>query len=206
MEEALRRADEAGLVIASNKRLSKALVGSDKWRGIIRALPCWSGTMTAYEEPNKRIGKLIEYTDSETGISYTFPVPEEHREKKNILLVAEHPNFSLVKDGGERIVQATEIDAVDRFPTSNGWYFGNLKYGIPCGYKADKAWQEAGFLWRMEKRIGLVARDNYNPDFDSFRKAVYLNAPPSNEFGVAVEGTRVQVEAAARLLEQLKVK
>jgi hypothetical protein len=187
MEEALQRADDAGLVIASNKRLNNVILRSDKWRGIAEAFPCWSGTMTAYEEPNKRVGKLIEYTDSITGIAYTFPVPEEHWGKKNIILIVEHPNFSLVKEGKERIVQAAQIDAVERFPTENSWYIGNPRDDIPWGHKPDKLHPDARFLWRMEKRVGLVARDYYNPVCDSFGQAIYLNAPPSNELGVAVE-------------------
>ena len=45
MEEALRKAYEAGLVLASNKRLGKSLVGSEEFQGIIDAFTCWSGTM-----------------------------------------------------------------------------------------------------------------------------------------------------------------
>jgi hypothetical protein len=206
MEEALQRADNAGLVIASNNRLSNVLIGSDKWRDIVRAFPCWSGTMTAYEEPNKKVGKLIEYTDSITGIAYTFPVPEEHRGKKNIILIVEHPNFSLVKEGNERIVQAAQIDALERFPASNGWYIGNPRHDIPRGPKSGRFYQDARFLWRMEKRVGLVVRDNYNPVYDSFGKAIYLNAPPSNELGVAVEWGSMSADAAAMLVEQMKVK
>ncbi|NYZ73976.1 hypothetical protein H0O00_02450, partial [Candidatus Micrarchaeota archaeon] len=99
MEEALRRVDEAGLVIALNKRLSKALVGSEEWRSISEVFACWSGTMTAYDKPDQKLGKTIEYVDSETGTRYVFPVPEEHVGKKNVVLVAEHPNFTLETDG-----------------------------------------------------------------------------------------------------------
>lgn len=183
MEEALRRADKAGLVIASNKRLSKVLVGSVEWRRIRSVFACWSGTMTAYDKPNQKLGKAIEYTDSETGIRYTFPVPEEHQGKKNVVLVAEHPKLTLVKDGKDRIVQATNVDAVERFPTSKeGWFFGDPKYDIPQGNKVNIKNPDATYLFRIEKRVGLVARP-----FCDDRQFVDLYLAPSRDFGVAVE-------------------
>ena len=95
MKEALARATAEKRVIASNKRLSQALVGSKEWETIRAALPCWTGTMIAYDKPDQKLGKTIEYLDSKTKIRYVFPVPEEHQRKKNVLLVAEHPGFTL---------------------------------------------------------------------------------------------------------------
>ncbi|MCI0504394.1 hypothetical protein L0Y65_06860 [Candidatus Micrarchaeota archaeon] len=123
MEEALAKADEAGVVIASNKRLSQELVGSDEWRGIREVFACWSGTMTGYEKPDQKLGKSIAYTDSETGVRYIFPVPQEHQGKKNVVLITEHPNFTLETDGKTRIVQAKEVGVVSEFPVaSKKWY------------------------------------------------------------------------------------
>ncbi|MFN7991630.1 MAG: hypothetical protein U0R44_05725 [Candidatus Micrarchaeia archaeon] len=215
MEEALAKADEAGLVIASNKRLSQALVGSDEYLNIREVFDCWTGTMTAYTKPDQKLGKIIKYTDPETGVRYVFPVPEEQQGKKNVILVAEHPVFCLVKDGNDRIVQATEVDVVKRFPTSKeGWFLGDQKYDIPQGDAVDRRNPDARYLWRIEKRVGLVARSYIGLPVD-------LGSEPSNAYGVAiedmplsvreengkliVEGTPEQIAAAARLLEQLKV-
>ena len=226
MEEALAKADEKGLVIASNKRLSKALVGSDEWLGIREVFACWSGTMTAYDKPGKKLGKAIEYTDPETCIRYVFPVPEEHQGKKNVVLVAEHPDFTLETDGKTRVVQAKEVGVVSEFPVaSENWYLGDSKYDIPTGNKVDGSDEAARYLWRIDKRVGLVARGGYDGFYVNGRD-VSLDDGPSSGFGVATEaiergarisvreengelivrGTPAQIKAAVRLLRRLEGK
>jgi len=183
----LAKANDAGLVIASNKRLSKALVGSDEWRSIREVFACWSGTMTAYDKPDQKLGKTIEYVDSETGTRYVFPVPEEHQGKKNVVLVAEHPNFTLETDGKTRTVQAKEVGIVTKFPVAlENWYLGDVKYDIPTGKKVDGRNEAARFLWRIDKRVGLVAR-GYLCNDGSLRRYVGLGSRASNGLGVAIE-------------------
>jgi len=188
MEEALAKADEAGAVIASNKRLSKALVGSDEWRSISEVFACWSGTMTAYDKPDQKLGKTIEYVDSETGTRYVFPVPEEHQGKKDVVLVAEHPDFTLETDGKTRIVQAKEVGIVSKFPVaSENWYLGDPKYEIPTGKKVDGSNEAARYLWRIDKRVGLVARDCDVDWGGGSGRLVSLNNRASDGLGVAIE-------------------
>ena len=201
MEEALTKADAVGAVIASSKRLSKALVGSDEWQGIREVFACWTGTMTGYDKPDQKLGKVIEYTDSETGIRYVFPVPEEHQGKKNVVLVAEHPDFTLETDGNTRIVQAKEVGVVPDFPVaSEKWYLGDAKYDIPTGKMVDSSIETARRLWRIEKRVGLVARGG-NGWYD-YRRDVALDSAPSGGLGVAIEAAsggapkKLQVETA----------
>jgi len=192
MEEALAEADEAGLVIASNKRMSKALVNSNEWRDIMDVFACWTGTMTAYDKPGQKLGEIIEYTDSKTGIRYVFPVPEEHQGKENVILVAEHPGVSLIKDGNDRIVQAAEIGVVEKFPTSKkGWFIGDPKYDIPQGNEVEGNNQDARFLWRIEKRVGLFARDIYDYDLNDGSRDIFLDDRSSRELGVVVESKEV---------------
>ena len=203
MEEALVRANDAGVVIASNKRLSQALVGSDEWRGIREVFACWSGTMTGYEKPDQKLGKTIEYVDSETGVRYIFPVPEEHQGKKNVVLITEHPNFTLETDGKTRIVQAKEVGMVSEFPVaSENWYLGDQKYDIPTGKKVDGNNEAARYLWRIDKRVGLVAR-GYDGNWDGGdRRSGGLDDRPSEALGVAIEAAsggapkKLQVETA----------
>src|SRR5271157_5462748 len=201
MEEALTKADAAGAVIASSKRLSKALVGSDEWQGIREVFACWSGTMTAYDTPNQKLGKTIEYTDSESGIRYIFPVPEEHVGKKNVVLVAEHPNFTLETDGKTRIVQAKEVGIVSEFPVaSEKWYLGDAKYDIPTGKIVDASDEAARYLWRIDKRVGLLFRGGYWGVGGG--RDVYAGCRASDGFGVAIEAAsggapkKLQVETA----------
>jgi len=195
-EEGLRLANEGNLVVASNKRLDKALVGSDEWQqpNVRPALPAWTGTYAGYEEVGKKLGKTIEYVDSETGFRHVFPVPEQYQGQKNVILVAEHPDYSLERDGNNRVVNATKVDGIQAFPGSDGWYPTDAVHGIPTGNSIDSSNAEARYLWRIAKRVAPVARDCYN--FNYNRRLVALNYRPSNRLGVAVEAADANVAAA----------
>ena len=69
MEEALTRADEAGLKMASIKKLSNALSSL----GTNKDFACWTGIMAGYNEPDKELGKEIDYTDHTTEIKICLP-------------------------------------------------------------------------------------------------------------------------------------
>ena len=188
MLEALRRADKAGLVIASNKRLSQALVGSEEWRRIRTVFACWSGTMAAYEEPGRKLGGTIEYMNEKTGIRFVFPVPQEHQGKKDTVLVAEHPDFTLEKEGKTRVVDAKEVGTVPDFPAaSENWYLGDPKYDIPSGRKVDGNNDAARYLWRIDKRVGFAARGSDILLESHGRNVVLLNPGAACTFGMAVE-------------------
>gem|GEM_PF-2411449 len=188
MEEALRRADEEGLVIASNSRLSKALIAGDEFRMFMDAFACWSGTMVGYDEPGKPLGDFIEYTDSHTKKRYIFPVPQEHQGKSDIALVTEHPDFDLVTDGKDFVVMANETGAVG-FPTENEeWYRGDGRYDVPTVERINRSLDAARFLGRHDKRVGLVARGVGNQiDGLFFLQRVGLDFGASQNLGVVVE-------------------
>ncbi|MFA5050203.1 MAG: hypothetical protein WC501_04310 [Candidatus Micrarchaeia archaeon] len=228
-EEGLRRANEENRVIASNARLSKALVGSDEWQKLRAVFVCWSGTMTAYVEADTKLPEKVEYTDPTTGHRWVFSVPEQHRGKKNAILVAEHPDYTLEIDGTNRVVHATSVDLVKNFPKSDGWYMGDPKHDIPVVSQTGSD----RYLWRVAKRVGPVARGCGL--YGDGRRGVGLDFGPSVGLGVAVEapfggaleiaatpsapiqlkltrespdtliikGTPEQVDATVRLLEQL---
>ncbi|MDO8553718.1 MAG: hypothetical protein Q7S22_02835 [Candidatus Micrarchaeota archaeon] len=191
-EEGLARANAQGLVIASNARLSKALVGSDEWEGIRNVFICRSGTMTAYVEPGLPLGKQVEYTDPETGVKWVFPVPEAYQGKKDAILVAEHPEYALEVDGNNRIVHPTNIDIVEEFPGNFGWYFPDSKYGIPAGEDVTARYSHlsypanARYLLRINKRVGPAVR-GYDDFSDDARQCVDLYGAPSIALGMAVE-------------------
>ncbi len=208
MEEALQRADEAGLVIASNKRIERAIMERKERRSILDAFPLWTGTLVAYDEPGQRLGKTFEYTEARTGNRYVLDVPEEHQGRANVVLVAEHPDFTIEKDGMNRIIHAKRLGILARVPTilGGGWYHGDHVHAIPCGKKVDKNSESARILGAGYRGIRLVVRGD-----DSFQGlitfcTVSLNYRPSDRFGVVVEGTPEQISAAARLIEQMKVK
>jgi hypothetical protein len=198
MEEAIRRADESGVVIASNIQIDSKHTG-DEWETIKDAIPGWTGTMACYVEPDKSFREAGEWVDAlkshaiidleeETKIRYLFPIPEEHLDKKNAILITEHPDFRLESDGKDRIVMAARICLIERFPVQGGWYNADPQFGIPFGDKSLFSIPDTRYLIRIEKRIGLVVRgcDSWS-DFGT--RGVILNSEPSWRLGMVVEKT-----------------
>ncbi len=240
-DEGILIAEQGRRVIASCLRMDRALVGSEEWRSISEVFACWTGTMTAYVEPNTRFrdsknvqrvasldnGHYQIYTDPDTGIRYLFPIYEEHLDASNRLLLSEHPNYSLVHDGNDRIVKPVAdnlVDKVDKFPArGDAWYVTEPVHGIPQGEQTNGSTSDQSVLWRIDSRVGPVGRgdDYYGWDGDDGRYVV-LDDRPSDGLGVAVEAPeggraaeapqRLQVEAApekkgvviAATIEQMK--
>ena len=193
-EEGLRKANDAGVVIASNKRLNMALE-SDEWQRVRDVFACWTGTMTAYTKPGERLGKQVEYVDSKTGYRWVFAVPEAHRDKKDAILVAEHPGYNLEVDGNNRVIHtdAANVGLVEKFPAFDGWYLGDPKYDIPNGDQVSFS-DKARHLWRTDQRVGPVRRGSFF-GYDG-RLGVGLNESPSVGLGVAVEAASGGAPAA----------
>ncbi|HLC68699.1 MAG TPA: hypothetical protein VJH24_02570 [Candidatus Bilamarchaeaceae archaeon] len=190
-ERALVLAEGANGVIASNKRLDKALVGSGEWQRVKEVFTAWSGTMTAYVAPGQRLGRQVEYTDFGTNYRWVFSVPEAHQDKTNAILVAEHPDYTLELDGNNRVVHAAKVDLVEAFPVKNDWYFVDSVHGIPTGREVDS--QDSRYLWRIDKRVGPVARYFYDNTLYS-RQSAGLYDRPSDGYGVAVEASEAGPE------------
>lgn len=186
-QEALKRADKENLVLASNKRMTKALVETNEWKSMREAFACWTGTMAGYSKPEAKLGKFIEYTDSEDGQKYVFPVPEQYRGEKNAILVAEHPNYTLVPDGKNLVVEASEVDCIMQFPKEDGWYLGDSAHDIPSGKKVDSPDEKSRYLWRVENRVGPVLRDGDVDVYGYNWLGVYLIDGPSLCLGVVTE-------------------
>ena len=188
--KALEFADKNNLVLAPNKRMTKALVETDEWKSMREAFACWTGTMTGYAEPGKKLGKFIEYTDPEDGQKYVFPVPEQYRNEKNMILVVEHPNFNLVQDGKNLVVEAPEVVGLTHFPKQDGWYFGDEQFDIPTGKEASSSDEKARYLWRVDSRVGPVARGYVYVYDGNYGRGAYLDYGPSIRFGVVAESPR----------------
>ncbi len=180
-ERALVLAEGARGVIASNTRLSKASGSSREGRRIRSAFPCWTGTMTAYVEPGKKLGTQVEYVDPNTSYRWVFPVPEAHQDRRNAILVVEHPDYNLEVDGRNRVVHASTVDLVSKFPKEGGWYLADPEHGIPTGKRVNS--DQSGSLARIVKRVGPVARGYiaYN------EQAIFLSYSPSGCLGVVIE-------------------
>ncbi len=203
-EEGLRLANKGNLVVVSNKRWDRALVGSDEWKqpNVRPAWPAWSGTMAGYKEPGKPLGATIELVDRH-GFKYVFPVPQEYQRKRNVALVSEHPDYEIVAEGKNRVIVATKVDLVRNFPAATGWYLTDPDHGIPTGAiinssDARDLWRTARYLWRTDTMVTLVIRGGHNfcAEMSELGWGIGLENTPSVHLGVAVE-------AAAGLVERL---
>lgn len=182
-DEALRIAEQGRRVIASNARMSKALVKNDEWRRISKRCECWTGTMTAYVKPGERFGAMIEYIDRMTQQRWVFPVPEQFRGIRDAILVTEHPDYTLERDGKNFVVLAKTVDIVENFPAvaehhiywdvfgdnysnleiniriGNGWSAVDAKHSIPQA-RDDQGKEIHLNMTRYESWVGPVSRSN----------------------------------------------
>lgn len=190
MEEALVKAGVAGTIIIPNRVIGAILTG-ETWAFIRKALPCWTGTLAAYDKPDHPLGKAIEYVDYRTNIRYVFFVPEEHVGKKDVLFITEHPNFFFIRDGNNRIVQARELSAIEGFGIidkayrEEGWYRADPLFDLPVGIKSSSADPYARYLWRAEKMISLISRGYGAFDFDG-RRVIDMFHSPSDNRGIVM--------------------
>lgn len=214
--EDLAIVEKRNRIIPSNKRLDKARVGSDEWEGTYVYIS-WSGTMTGYEKPGKKLGESIVYTDPETKQRYVFPVPKNYKGAKNAILAVEHPKYTLVRDGKDLIIVSNpkNISLLERFPTSNGWYLTNEKHGIPIGNDVSSSNVDARYLERIEdgSRVGPIARmylDHYCRYVSLHRRpsiglGVVVEAPAQNEFEPLVGNARSNLDELIQVVGQEKL-
>jgi len=188
MEEALVKAGVAGTIMVPNRVLGTVLLG-DFWKGIKDALPCWTGTLAAYDKPRAPLGKTIEYVDYRNNVRYVFLVPEQYVGMKDVLFITEHPNFFFIRDGNNRIVQARELSAIEGFGVidgsfrEEGWYLTDPIFDLPVRQRSSSSDPYARYLWRAEKMISLICRGYGNFDFDG-RRVIDLFHSPSDNRGV----------------------
>ena len=215
-EEAVAEAEKNGLILPSSKSLTKALstydlidlFGDYNRQPLTKAVPCWSGTITAYVDPNKTFqeaaekiselgdGLFITYTNP-NGKRWIFPLPQEYEDKKNAILVSEHPDYKIEIRGDDRIVRAAKVDIVEGFPPEPSyWCLGDPKHDLPCGDKVAYQSTDENKSIRNSmreykgKRVGPLVR-GYSSDCD-FR-VIHLYDLKSHaggwRFGVLVEAT-----------------
>ena len=197
--EALRKADAGNRVIASNERLDDVLLPNipfmlvgdppenEELRAIWLAFPCWTGTVTAYQEPEKSLGSTIEYIDERVNIRYVFPVPKKFKGVKDAILVAEHPDYTVEKDGDDRVIHAAHVDLIEKFPAENGWYVVDPKHGITTCDNVQIPASKTRYLFRIGKRVGPVGRSVMSPDHIDGKNYILLDAKPAQGAGVIVE-------------------
>jgi len=186
-KRALELVEDARGVIASNKRMDKALQ-TDEWRQISKGLLCWTGTMTAYAKQDEAFIGTVEFIDPNTSERWVFRVPKEHQGTRNGILVAEHPDYTVERDGNNLVVHPNEgaVSLVQRFPKEDGWYLTDSEHGIPTGNQVSNSNSDARSLWRVDSRVGPVGRV-YGNFIGYYRHTVFLNDWPSGGSGVVME-------------------
>lgn len=206
MEEAIRKASEAGLTIASNRRIDQALMSTSDFSHFANAFPLWTGTLIIHEDYGVPLGKTFEIREWMTKHRYVVEIPEEHQGKKNVLLAASHPDFTIEREGNNRIIIANKLDAITEVPfNESDWLLGDATHGIPSGSPVDRNDMSARYLISGYRGVRLVVRGHDDFGFVNPYE-VCINSRPSNEYGVVVEGTPEQISAAAGLIGQMKVK
>jgi hypothetical protein len=209
--------------LASNKRMTKALVETDEWKSIKRVFPIRTGTMTAYVEPDTPLIRSKMFSKNDNALVYVdLDLNRVERwlfllsglpagcvneptasclDEPNVILVAEHPDYSLEKrNGKDIIVTPREVVGLSGFPTENGWYHGDPDHDIPLGPQIsnpddsnlEDRDSKARFLIRTQLNegcVGLVVRgrdgwyhdDGLDVDLDSGASGAFM--------GVAVEAS-----------------
>ncbi len=135
MDEWIIKVQKSGRIIASNKRVSQKFDGRDL-RFCKKFLPCWTGTLVAYVEPDVGFGRTVE--DIHSRCRWIFPVPEKYQGKKDALLIAEPLDYMLERDGNARIVRAAKVYLIERFPAESGWYRADPLHDIPHGRRVAR--------------------------------------------------------------------
>ncbi len=143
---AIKKANDLGLVLISNKLLDSRLVRTNRRREETQLSAVHTGTLITHDKPGKKLGSTIEWVDRTKNVKYTFEVPAAARGEKDVALVVDH-GFT---ESGDPIIEVehtakkhfvihitdpTKIGIVEGFPQRIGWYKPDEMFGIPVGTK-----------------------------------------------------------------------
>jgi hypothetical protein len=199
LEEGLMLAGERKATIASVRTIAIGLMDNDTRLRIKNAFVCRSGTMFANVEPGRSFressqqvsslgnGYFVVYEDPVSKNRYYFPIPEQHLDKRDSILLTEHPDYSLRIDGRDRIVLDARISLVERFPKTDGWFAVEEAHGIATEGEAITSLSRMACLLRGEKMVSAAAIDYGRfPHPDHGRQI--LNIGPSARLGTIIKG------------------
>jgi len=209
--QAVETANQRKLNLLTNKQFDERLVLTDTWKKEKEVYPAWSGTLGAYESPRKKLANIIQYTDPETKVTYTFEVPQKMQGAKDIALAVNHmvdaqgrPLITYENKGENdvivKIADQSKIKVVEDFPRSDGWYATDPEFGIPTGSKISSSNSDARYLWQVDggSYVGLAARRYYGFNID-VRRDVLLVRRPSDRAGVLGMESGAQAPAAPEI-------
>lgn len=121
------------------------------------AFSCWSGTAVAHTDAGRTLrdaAKMIEEKPYLLQNGLAFPIPEPILNRKDVLLVCQHP-FSVTDSDGTLIIGPERIDVLS-FPANNGIYKKDARHGLPVGEPTHDEDPERGRLLRQNQYVGLV--------------------------------------------------
>jgi hypothetical protein len=142
----------------------------------------------------KKLGQWIVLDD--ISARFRLLVPEQYQDRADILLVAQFPFVSFEREGKggkDWLVKASGLVGIEGFPKHEDWYPVDPEFGLPCGAKSSALDAGARFLGRLDRNIGLVARDfSEFGGYENDTRFVFMNARPSHHLGMVVEGTHIE--------------
>lgn len=221
LHDAVTLSRKEGRVMVSDRRLVDKISPREFDRDIRDADPCWTGDVFAHPSVGKTFredsehdgeyGQVITRLDKD-GKRWVFPIPLEHLDKIDCLIVAQSQNYELVERGDDIIVVASKVEVQDKFPRHTGSYSLNeclgipqdtegrsLEYELPAGealseipYRSMCPEGLVGYsIVRFHgKTVGAIARSE--TDFHSNYvkpRILHLDRDPTTKLGVIVEAT-----------------
>ena len=202
-KEAISTANRMGSRILANKEFDGRLVLSDTWKSEKEVYPAWTGTLVAFKGKDEKLGDVVKYTDSKTNTTYLFEVPKEYQKERNAILVVNHGFLAsgdalIVPNEKGSIVtydisDKSQVALLLNFPSSDGWYSADNKFGIPLGAGISSSNTDARYLYKVQNYVGLLARGFIGGDC---RWGVSADLQPSNRFGVLISTEDAKVGAA----------
>ena len=204
-KEAISTANRMNSRILTNKEFDGRLVLSDTWKSEREVYPAWSGTLVAFKGKDEKLGDVVKYTDSQTNTTYLFEVPKEYQKERNAILVVNHGFLAsgdalIVPNEKGSIVtydisDKSQVALLLNFPSSDGWYSADNKFGIPLGAGISSSNTDARYLYKVQNYVGLLAR-YYLIFGGDYRGDVGANGLPSLRFGVLISTEDAKVGAA----------
>ena len=202
-KEAISTANRMGSRILANKEFDGRLVLSDTWKSEKEVYPAWTGTLVAFKGKDEKLGDVVKYTDSQTNTTYLFEVPKEYQKERNAILVVNHGFLAsgdalIVPNEKGSIVtydisDKSQVALLLNFPSSDGWYSADNKFGIPLGAGISSSNTDARYLYKVQNYVGLLARGLI---VGYYRRLVVAVSQPSVRFGVLISTEDAKVGAA----------
>jgi len=127
------------------------VVAAEGVGAIQSGIPCWTSTIAAYAPPGQPLGDVIRHLKGR--IRWSLEVPAEYRDKKDVTLIVDQPDYTILCKDDEWTVQSARFKT-HPFPDGSNWF--RFDQGMPCGPALGEDSPEAIWLSRGESYVGPV--------------------------------------------------